>query len=345
MRERTYKNYDNFMLFISFVMILCLLVRAFSIIYDYYGLSENRSAHSNTLKYVGKNLQPDDLNWLENLANENNVILNVEGCRLRLGDLNMNNLITVFLHSDEESVQEVNSVVLGKSLTQIVNDKGYLLLENMQFKVSHYLRNNLTDDNSIHLFWGNLSAEYKDLLCSCINARNASTENCYFYVESMTPLDGCIREIKERFGEDCLQNGNYQTDNYLKTFENKMMIAAAAVLIVFAMICCIMMADLWMIRRKREYLICIALGFGRWQMLARMFKEFGKPVTWAFAVTVLMEFGRELLNGAFVGNLERYLFGVMALMVGCILVMGITLLIPLKKIEKIPPTQGNVDLA
>ena len=163
-------------------------------------------------------------------------------------------------------------------------------------------------------------------------------------MESTAPLDGCIKEIKERFGENCLQSGNYQTDNYLKTFENKMMIATVVVLIIFAMICCIMMTDLWMIRRKREYLICIALGFGRWQMLARMSKEFGKTVMSAVAVIVVMELSWELLNGDFIGNLERYLFEVLGLMVGSILVMGIALVIPFRKIGKILPTQGNIGL-
>lgn len=343
MKEKLLRNYDNIMLFIGFTVTFCLMIRVFSIAYDFNDLSEKKAVHSYTYRYVGEKLKPDDLDWLEGLARQYEVIANVEGCGLKAGDLRARNPVTLCLYSGEGSMGVPNSVIVGKSLKPLVSGKGTLLLENQEFIVPSFLKNDLIDDNSIRVFWGNLSDDYKSFLCSCINERDIANENCYFYLEGPSSLEGCKDEIVGRFGEDCLPGGNPLEDNYLKTFENKMMIATLVVLLMFAVVCVVSMADLWILRRRREYLICIALGFGRRQMLARMFGEMGRTASGAFLLTVFLEVVREALNGSLFENGGRFLFGMIGLAAGTLFVVGTALLIPYRKIDKTLPTQGNMD--
>lgn len=343
MKEKILRNYDNIMLFIGFTVTFYLLLRVFSIAYDFNGLSEKKAVYRYTYRYVGEKLKPDDLDWLEGLAGQYGVIVNVEGCMLKVGNLRDRNPVTVCLHSGEGSTGAPNSVIVGKSLKPLVSGSGLLLLEDQEFTVSSFLKNDLIDDNSVRVFWGNLSDDYKSFLCSTINERDIGSENCYFYLEGPSSLEGCRDEIVGRFGEHCLPGGNPIEDNYLKTFENKMMIATLVVLLMFAVVCVVSMADLWILRRRREYLICIALGFGRRQMLARMFGEMGRTASGAFLLTVFPEVVRESINGSLLENGGRFLFGMIGLAAGTLFVVGTALLIPYRKIDKTLPTQGNMD--
>lgn len=114
--------------------------------------------------------------------------------------------------------------------------------------------------------------------------------NTYIYLESAhegISLEECKGKIQSFFGEDCLPAGDPKGDVSIKAFEDKLMLSALGILLAFSASTIVSAVGLWLFVRRREMQICMALGFGRGQMLARTLSEMGEWVLGAFLLALL----------------------------------------------------------
>ncbi len=116
--------------------------------------------------------------------------------------------------------------------------------------------------------------------------------NQYIYLESaqegISLEDGKVK-IQSFFGEDCLPAGDPEGDASIKAFEDKMMLSTLGILLAFSVATIVSAVGLWFFVRRREMQICMALGFGRGQMLTRILNEMGRWVLGAFLLALLLE--------------------------------------------------------
>ena len=116
--------------------------------------------------------------------------------------------------------------------------------------------------------------------------------NQYIFLESAhegISLEECKGKIQSFFGEDCLPAGDPEGDASIKAFEDKMMLSTLGILLAFSVATIVSAVGLWLFVRRREMQICMALGFGRGQMLARILNEMGRWVLGAFLLALLLE--------------------------------------------------------
>ena len=98
--------------------------------------------------------------------------------------------------------------------------------------------------------------------------------------------------------------------------------------------------DLWVKRRKREFIIRKAFGENNMQILKHLFKELGIFAGISCILVFILETIFYQINGEEFLDLNNFLFHLVAVFGIICVVIVVTLILPMRKIMKIEPAIG-----
>lgn len=119
-----------------------------------------------------------------------------------------------------------------------------------------------------------------------------------------------------------------------------MALSIVKVLFCFSILNCMVVTDLWVKRRKREFIIRKAFGENNMQILKHLFKELGIFAGISCILVFILETIFYQINGEEFLDLNNFLFHLVAVFGIICVVIVVTLILPMRKIMKIEPAIG-----
>lgn len=221
---------------------------------------------------------------------------------------------------DYIDIFDVRLNVLGiRKDTTLDNSDSYFLL---------YLYN-INDDDREKLFRVWETDMWEDRLELKFESNNDNAENNYNEIKKNFVDKGYVI-IREN---DCMDYTNY----YFK-FISKTRSIIYAVLMFFAVVNCIYISKIWIMRKQREFVIRKTFGQGMLSLLCRIFSELFCLTVVTAVVVVILQFVYGALTGGIV--LQLTVFNIVAILATMLGVTVINLILPLVKVARIQPAKG-----
>lgn len=350
-RKSIIRNYDNVLLALSIALSVFMIMNAIQIIS--IGREQlNYSKYEFTSNYLveDREINVSDMEKIVEIAKDKNISFYFDGVKFKVGELfeGMNVLIYLYDNSDAAWNKDENSLIIGHSIHNFVSSsdgRSNVKLGELNYFIHSEKKNNLIEDDTILVNWGNLTQEYKDSIVQGINERDSTYVQLYITIESDSRdvLEGFSNELRNMEQLELTECNREDSTNYLQSFQDKMLLTVLGVLIVFNIICSITISSLWIYRRDKEYLICRAFGFNMIQLVLRILKE----VFCIFLLAVVIGIASESLYLCMRGCSFIKTSYLKDQVIGLIITMPVILLLivlyPCIKISKSNLSQSSID--
>lgn len=250
-------------------------------------------------------------------------------------------LVSGRLPTEEEFASKENVVLLSRESEKHTIQKDgvtQVRLGDTYYKVTGFFEtNDITSERADVIFFKNAFSEEKmkefvnDVLewgyiGVCYGGENI--ENSQKLIESK------IREYGYGIDEDAMKNGNKEYNKKAKL--NQIFLA---VLLVFCLINCMVISNVWIQRRFRELLIRHTMGYSMTQIAGMLMFDLGKYCALSCIFAVILQ---SMFSMMFSGNMilrEYLLKNTVFILISMAFVVMVTLAIPLVRIKKTVPSR------
>jgi len=157
------------------------------------------------------------------------------------------------------------------------------------------------------------------------------------YTDLKKELD-YIYSLKNEYAFD-IRTYEVEANDILElTVSRKMEKIYMIILAVFVLVNCILVSDIWIERRMNEFAVRKACGMGFGKILLTIIKQISPLLILSLVLSMIMEAIYILVTKT---NIEKvYWNDIIYLLVASVVMMIITLIIPMKKINKIKPAKA-----
>ena len=367
---RTY--YDNVLMVLGFVLSFFLVINCIRLLGEMEMTSKGESAFPNefTAKYTmnEEETQKVDIEKLILMLQEYQVNILLENCYVARGDLLEYIPVSVCISTPlgmkfvlEKGVLNLKEqgsidgeILIGKSLKDYVwikKNKEYITLGGQEFSVGGVLDYVGIDDESVYILWEQLNEEQKkDLITEiekyCLNFNNV---NLQITMQSNTSLDTIYQELSEKISTDLygqIQVAVEKEDrDVFDSARKKINVMLSVILLIFSVISCIVISDLWFSRRKKEFLIRKAFGYNMRQIAVVLIKEISRMSLVSLLISVPLQMIYSYCKHYGTADMRTSIILILDLLIGVLAVDGIVMIRPYLKISKLNPSQSIIDSA
>ena len=367
---RTY--YDNVLMVLGFVLSFFLVINCIRLLGEMEMTSKGESAFPNefTAKYTmnEEETQKVDIEKLILMLQEYQVNILLENCYVARGDLLEYMPVSVCISTPlgmkfvlEKGVLNLKEqgsidgeILIGKSLKDYVwikKNKEYITLGGQEFSVGGVLDYVGIDDESVYILWEQLNEEQKkDLITEiekyCLNFNNV---NLQITMQSNTSLDTIYQELSEKISTDLygqIQVAVEKEDrDVFDSARKKINVMLSVILLIFSVISCIVISDLWFSRRKKEFLIRKAFGYNMRQIAVVLIKEISRMSLVSLLISVPLQMIYSYCKHYGTADMGTSIILILDLLIGVLAVDGIVMIRPYLKISKLNPSQSIIDSA
>lgn len=367
---RTY--YDNVLMVLGFVLSFFLVINCIRLLGEMEMTSKGESAFPNefTAKYTmnEEETQKVDIEKLILMLQEYQVNILLENCYVARGDLLEYMPVSVCISTPlgmkfvlEKGVLNLKEqgsidgeILIGKSLKDYVwikKNKEYITLGGQEFSVGGVLDYVGIDDESVYILWEQLNEEQKkDLITEiekyCLNFNNV---NLQITMQSNTSLDTIYQELSEKISTDLygqIQVAVEKEDrDVFDSARKKINVMLSVILLIFSVISCIVISDLWFSRRKKEFLIKKAFGYNMRQIAVVLIKEISRMSLVSLLISVPLQMIYSYCKHYGTADMRTSIILILDLLIGVLAVDGIVMIRPYLKISKLNPSQSIIDSA
>ncbi len=367
---RTY--YDNVLMVLGFVLSFFLVINCIRLLGEMEMTSKGESAFPNefTAKYTmnEEETQKVDIEKLILMLQEYQVNILLENCYVARGDLLEYMPVSVCISTPlgmkfvlEKGVLNLKEqgsidgeILIGKSLKDYVwikKNKEYITLGGQEFSVGGVLDYVGIDDESVYILWEQLNEEQKkDLITEiekyCLNFNNV---NLQITMQSNTSLDTIYQELSEKISTDLygqIQVAVEKEDrDVFDSARKKINVMLSVILLIFSVISCIVISDLWFSRRKKEFLIRKAFGYNMRQIAVVLIKEISRMSLVSLLISVPLQMIYSYCKHYGTADMRTSIILILDLLIGVLAVDGIVMIRPYLKISKLNPSQSIIDSA
>ena len=368
---RTY--YDDLLMMLGFVLTFFLVINCIRLFGEMEMVSKGERSFSN--EYIAEytmneeEIQNIDIEKLISLLQKYQVNVFLENCYVARGDLLEYMPVSVCISSSlgiEFSLEKGKvlklmgednidgEILIGKSLeeyVQIKENKEYITLGGQEFLVGGVLNYVGIDDESVYILWEQLNENQKKNLITeiesyCLNYNNV---NLQIAMQSDTSLDAIYQELSEKISANLygqIQVADEKEDrDVFDSARKKINVMLSVILLVFSLISCIVISDLWFSRRKKEFLIRKAFGYNMRQIAVLLIKEIGRMSLVSLLVSIPMQMIYSFCKHYGTTDMITSIIQIFALLIGVLAVDGIVMIRPYLKISKLNPSQNIIDSA
>ena len=207
------------------------------------------------------------------------------------------------------------------------------------------------DDESVYILWEQLNEEQKkDLITEiekyCLNFNNV---NLQITMQSNTSLDTIYQELSEKISTDLygqIQVAVEKEDrDVFDSARKKINVMLSVILLIFSVISCIVISDLWFSRRKKEFLIRKAFGYNMRQIAVVLIKEISRMSLVSLLISVPLQMIYSYCKHYGTADMRTSIILILDLLIGVLAVDGIVMIRPYLKISKLNPSQSIIDSA
>lgn len=235
-----------------------------------------------------------------------------------------------------------NAVYLGKDFRGVIReekDLSMITIHGLDYSVLGFLPQKDLEDKRVFLLWSNMDSYHRNsYLSKLMSQRNT---DYYIRFESNSDIDSAI--ISDFLGKDAVRIKKTNLNSGLYSFQKKMIRIISIILLVFLMIASAMITDLWMERRKRQYLICRVFGYNKGKLFLLIVKEIGLLSILAFFIGWVMEWTYVcIIVGMYLDWMKAF-WTMMISFLASVVLQFLVMAIPVLKILHTYPTQGNID--
>ena len=365
--------YDNLLMIVGFVLSFFLVINCIRLLGEMEMTSKGESAFPNefTAKYTmnEEETQKVDIEKLILMLQEYQVNILLENCYVARGDLLEYMPVSVCISSSlgiEFSLEKGKvlklmgednidgEILIGKSLeeyVQIKENKEYITLGGQEFLVGGVLNYVGIDDESVYILWEQLNENQKKNLITEIESycSNYNNVNLQIAMQSDTSLDAIYQELSEKISANLygqIQVADEKEDrDVFDSARKKINVMLSVILLVFSLISCIVISDLWFSRRKKEFLIRKAFGYNMRQIAVLLIKEIGRMSLVSLLVSIPMQMIYSFCKHYGTTDMITSIIQIFALLIGVLAVDGIVMIRPYLKISKLNPSQNIIDSA
>lgn len=367
---RTY--YDNVLMVLGFVLSFFLVINCIRLLGEMEMTSKGESAFPNefTAKYTmnEEETQKVDIEKLILMLQEYQVNILLENCYVARGELLEYMPVSVCISTPlgmkfvlEKGVLNLKEqgsidgeILIGKSLKDYVwikKNKEYITLGGQEFSVGGVLDYVGIDDESVYILWEQLNEEQKkDLITEiekyCLNFNNV---NLQITMQSNTSLDTIYQELSEKISTDLygqIQVAVEKEDrDVFDSARKKINVMLSVILLIFSVISCIVISDLWFSRRKKEFLIRKAFGYNMRQIAVVLIKEISRMSLVSLLISVPLQMIYSYCKHYGTADMRTSIILILDLLIGVLAVDGIVMIRPYLKISKLNPSQSIIDSA
>ena len=367
---RTY--YDNVLMVLGFVLSFFLVINCIRLLGEMEMTSKGESAFPNefTAKYTmnEEETQKVDIEKLILMLQEYQVNILLENCYVARGGLLEYMPVSVCISTPlgmkfvlEKGVLNLKEqgsidgeILIGKSLKDYVwikKNKEYITLGGQEFSVGGVLDYVGIDDESVYILWEQLNEEQKkDLITEiekyCLNFNNV---NLQITMQSNTSLDTIYQELSEKISTDLygqIQVAVEKEDrDVFDSARKKINVMLSVILLIFSVISCIVISDLWFSRRKKEFLIRKAFGYNMRQIAVVLIKEISRMSLVSLLISVPLQMIYSYCKHYGTADMRTSIILILDLLIGVLAVDGIVMIRPYLKISKLNPSQSIIDSA
>lgn len=349
-------HYDNILMIIGFALTFFMLTNSTRLFLKLASLGETDYPYTLTYRVEDAGLTEADMNRLLTLFESQGLNCKIDGRYLRIGELFTRMPVSVYLSketsADEESMEwelwrtTPNSVILGSTIEEFsYSDGDYdkIMLGGMEYSVFAYCKEDEIEDNSIFFCWDNLDTLYREELIEGLNEKYTPYEEAYIVLESNTPMETALNKFLMVMEDRIIPVDTMQDTNYLVSFQTELTGRVTGVLTVFSVVCCVLVTNLWMSRRMREYLIRRVFGYEMKKIVVLIVKESGRVALLSLLLAWVMEAVYLMCRNGYSFDLQREFLSILFSFLGAIVIQGIVLIWPVCQLIRIHPTQGAID--
>ena len=364
--------YDNGLLILGFVLSFFLVINCVRLLGEMETVSNRKSGFPNefTAEYTmnEEEIQKVDIEKLILVLQEYPVNILLENCYVARGDLLEYMPVSVcisaplgmefalekgVLNLKEQSTID-GEILIGKSLKEYVrtkNSKEYITLGGQEFLVGGVLDYVGIDDESVYILWEQLNEnQKKDFIIEienyCLNFNNV---NLQITMQSNTSLDTIYQELSEKISTDLyakIQVADEKEDrDVFDSARKKINVMLSVILLIFSVISCIVISDLWFSRRKKEFLIRKAFGYNMRQIAVVLIKEISKMSLVSLFISILLQMIYSYCKHYGTADMRTSIIQIFSLLLGVLAVDGIVMIRPYLKISQLNPSQSIIDSA
>ena len=162
-------------------------------------------------------------------------------------------------------------------------------------------------------------------------------------------MDSIYQELSEKISANLygqIQVADEKEDrDVFDSARKKINVMLSVILLVFSLISCIVISDLWFSRRKKEFLIRKAFGYNMRQIAVLLIKEIGRMSLVSLLVSIPMQMIYSFCKHYGTTDMITSIIQIFALLIGVLAVDGIVMIRPYLKISKLNPSQNIIDSA
>lgn len=138
--------------------------------------------------------------------------------------------------------------------------------------------------------------------------------------------------------EEC-QEDDTVSDNVSSSVA-ELTLSIVKVLLLFSMVNCIVVTDLWLKRRKKEFIIRKAFGESNMQIMKHLFLELGKFALLSCILVLMLETGYYKLLGESFLDWSKFFRNMLYVLLAVCLIVLAALILPMQKIMRLEPAAG-----
>ncbi len=262
--------------------------------------------------------------------------------------------------TDEELENNIPVVIIGKGLEHYAieeNNKKYISIESEKYEVVGVLKDNTSGnlDDRLIINYESLSENKRnEVNYSFSNPEDGIYNFNLLYGSNMCDVENNKVIIEEwttglgGLGEyEYISNYYVEEDTYIDYVSElvvKLNVYTIRLLYIFSLINCIVVSNIWIKQRKKEFIIRKAFGENMGSITKLIVGGLGNIIATAFVLAIFVE-----LIYVYVSRQSEYWWkyfnqNILYLAIGIILILGTVSLIPIMQVWKISPNQGLRDL-
>ena len=249
-----------------------------------------------------------------------------------------------------EWIEKKNAIIIEgelKELTYKNNGETCIRINDEEFIVFGVMNEMDLLGRSSYINWKNLDEDHRRMVLDTLeNMQVYGVGSQWIQMERLTKLEGEQEEFAERYKEYVHESWNYEglydyTRKYLAIKINVFYFG----MLILGWGSLSFIVDLWIQRRKREFLIRRILGYGYFRLVGTAIKEAGTITLIAFGGALIAEFIK-IGYAAVISLLWHQV--ILALLYAFLIAAAMEILLvgsQISAILRISPTQGNIESA
>ena len=343
------KEFDNILMVLCFSLAFFMICNIFLWSLDDIGLGGTDYAFAETYMISGA-LSEDFLDSMADFSRAHGFNCVITDNYLTVGDSYNMFPCDIFLNGSDipsrngvdllEWANNNNAVYLGNGFRGFIREEKNLKtigIHGLDYSVLGFLPQKDLEDKRVYLLWSNMDSYHRNAYLSKLT----SQKNYYAKFESNSDIDSDT--ILDFLGKDVIRLKKTNSNSDLFSFQKKMIRTISITLLVFLVIASAMITDLWMERRKRQYLVCRVFGYNKGKLFLLIVREIGLLSVMAFFLGWIIEWIYACIIVGMYLDWKKAFWTITISFLASVVLQFMVMVIPVSRILHTYPTQGNID--